>query len=215
MWLCTFLELGNWRKIMISYKRLVLASASPRRKQMLENSGIEFIVMPADIDEKPKLNEKAQDYVLRNAREKAQAINFKLLHGEFILSADTVVVTQEGLILEKPSDAKIAKQMLIQLSGKTHYVYSGYALYQNHTELVSRVVETQVNFRTISDREQSAYIATGEPFDKAGGYGIQGHAMGFIECIKGSYTNVMGLPLSQVLQDLENFAKLETFTHLN
>lgn len=196
-------------------KKIILASASPRRKQMLLASGIPFTIVTANIDEIPKEGERGDEYVQRNAREKALTVNQHFFNGEIILSADTIVVTKDDKILEKPADPDQAKNMLQMLSGNTHFVLSGYSLYQNNNELITRVVETFVTFRNISNREIEAYIKTGEPFDKAGSYGIQGRAMGFIESIKGSYTNVMGLPLSQVLLDLEKFSGIETFTSLD
>ena len=195
-------------------KKIILASASPRRKQMLLASGIPFTVVVSNIDEKPKENEGGHDYVQRNAREKAIAVNKMFSNEEIILSADTIVVTKDDKILEKPADHDHAKSMLQMLSGNTHLVLSGYSLFQSNNELITRVIETFVTFRNISNREIDAYIKTGEPFDKSGGYGIQGRAMGFIESVQGSYTNVMGLPLSQVLLDLENFSDIKTFTSL-
>ncbi|KAB8033387.1 Maf family protein [Fluviispira multicolorata] len=193
-------------------EQIILASASPRRKEMLQASGIPFYIVIADIEEKPLENEGGHAYVQRNAREKAIAICEKTLSQEFVLSADTIVVTNDDKILEKPQNPEHAKKMLQSLSGNTHLVLSGYSLFQNKKEIIARVIETSVTFRKLSDREIDAYIKTGEPFDKAGSYGIQGRAMGFIEKIEGSYTNVMGLPLSQVLLDLKNYAGIETYT---
>lgn len=193
-------------------KKIILASASPRRKQMLLASGIPFIIVVANIDETPKENEGGHHYVQRNSREKAMAVSKNFSNEEIILSADTIVVTKDDRILEKPANHEHAISMLQMLSGNTHLVLTGYSLFQNSHEIITRVIETFVTFRKISHREMEAYIKTGEPFDKAGGYGIQGRAMGFIENVTGSYTNVMGLPLSQVLLDLENLFGIETFT---
>ena len=195
-------------------KKIILASASPRRKQMLLASGIPFKVIIANIDETPKKNEGGHNYVQRNAREKALAVSKQLSASEIILSADTIVVTKEDKILEKPLNYDHAVKMLEMLSGNTHLVLSGYSIFENNNELITRVIETFVTFRNISRREIDAYIKTGEPFDKSGAYGIQGRAMGFIESVNGSYTNVMGLPLSQVLIDLENYSGIETFSSL-
>ena len=181
---------------------------------MLLASGIPFTIVVPNIEEKQHENEKAIDYVQRNSREKALAISKNYLSGEFILSADTIVVTKDDHVLEKPLDAIQAKSMLEKLSGNQHLVLTGYSLYQNKIEIITRAVQTFVTFRHISSREIEAYIKTGEPFDKSGGYGIQGRAMGFIESIDGSYTNVMGLPLSQVLADIQNFSDFETFTEI-
>jgi septum formation protein len=195
-------------------KKIILASASPRRKQMLLASGIPFAIVVANIDEKPMENEGGHDYVQRNAKEKAIAVSKNFSNGEIILSADTIVVTKDDKILEKPINHENAKHMLQMLSGNTHLVLSGYSLFQGNIEIITRVIETFVTFRKLSNREIESYIKTGEPFDKSGGYGIQGHAMGFIESVKGSYTNVMGLPLSQVILDLEYYSGIETFTEL-
>lgn len=188
--------------------KLILASSSPRRKQLLENSGIDFAVVVSHIEEKQKPNETAREYVTRNAKEKALAVNKQLTGNEFVLSADTIVINQGGLVLEKPLNSDHAFEMLSSLSDQSHLVYTAYALYQNQKECVTRVIETTVHFRKLGEQEILSYIATKEPFDKAGAYGIQGFAMGFVDRIEGSYTNVMGLPLSHVLVDLSFFAKI-------
>lgn len=193
-------------------KKIILASGSPRRKEMLLASGIPFEIVVANIDEKPLENEGGHDYVTRNALEKGMAVSKQFSHDEFILSADTIVVTKEDKILEKPIDEEHAREMLRLLSGNTHLVLSGYSIIQNSKELISRIIETTVTFRILSDYEINSYINTKEPFDKSGGYGIQGKAMGFIKSINGSYTNVMGLPLSEVLIDLKNFSGIESFS---
>lgn len=193
--------------------KLILASGSPRRKEMLGISGIEFSVIPANIDEVPKKNESGKDYVKRNAFEKALAVykNFSQQENAIILSADTIVVTKNDVILEKPLSEEHAQNMLQLLSNDSHLVYTGYTLLQNGAELISRVIETIVTFRKISNEEINAYIASKEPFDKAGGYGIQGKAMGFVTNVNGSYTNVIGLPLAEVLMDLANYANIKPF----
>ncbi|WGL59996.1 Maf family protein [Pigmentibacter sp. JX0631] len=191
--------------------KLILASGSPRRKEMLTASGLEFLVIPANIDEIPKTNESGKDYVKRNAFEKALAVTKQVSPNDIILSADTIVVTKNDVILEKPLSEEHAENMLKMLSNESHLVYTGYTLMQNGTELISRVIETIVTFRKISADEIQAYIASKEPFDKAGGYGIQGKAMGFVTNVNGSYTNVIGLPLAEVLVDLTNFAGIKPF----
>lgn len=188
--------------------KLILASSSPRRKQLLESCGLSFVVLVSAIEEKRRPQESARDYVTRNAREKALAVSARLTASELVLSADTIVVTKEGHVLEKPTDHKHAFDMLIQLSENEHLVYTAYSLFQNKQELVTRLIETKVYFRKLSAQEINSYIATGEPFDKSGSYGIQGAAAGFVDRIDGSYTNVMGLPLSQVLDDLQKFEKI-------
>lgn len=193
-------------------KKIILASSSPRRKEMFQASGIPFEINVANIDEKPKINEGGHEYVQRNAKEKGLAICKKYNQDEFILSADTIVVTKEDKILEKPLNENQAREMLQNLSGNTHLVLSSYCIFQNNKELISRIVETFVTFRVLSENEINSYIKTKEPFDKSGAYGIQGKAMGFIHSINGSYTNVMGLPLSEVLMDLKYFAGVESFS---
>ena len=186
---------------------IILASASPRRKQLLESIGLSVSVMVSNIEEIPRANESARDYVLRNAREKGSAISSKVTTDEIVISADTIVVTKEGIILEKPIDSQHAKEMLIELSNNTHIVYTAYAFHQHNKEIITKIIETKVIFRTLLEKEIESYIASGEPFDKAGSYGIQGMAMGFVDHIEGSYTNVMGLPLSHVIVDLRSYWK--------
>jgi septum formation protein len=187
--------------------KLILASGSPRRKQLLEISGFSPIIMVSNIEEIPKETETATEYVMRNAREKGIAIANKFSNNEIILSADTIVVTNDGTLLEKPLDENHAKTMLKNLSNSTHKVYTAYVLTQNKKELISKIIETKVTFKNLNDDEIENYIATKEPYDKAGAYGIQGPAAYFVEKIDGSYTNVMGLPLSQVVDDLKIFLK--------
>ena len=191
--------------------KLILASGSPRRKEMLTTSGIDFLVIPANIDEIPKANESGKAYVKRNAFEKAIAVTKQVSPNDIVLSADTIVVTKNDVILEKPLSEDHAEKMLEMLSNDSHLVYTAYTLMQNGNELISRVIETIVTFRKISSDEIQAYIASKEPFDKAGGYGIQGKAMGFVTNVNGSYTNVIGLPLAEVLVDLINFANIKPF----
>lgn len=195
--------------------KLILASSSPRRKEMLRASGIDFEVVVANIDETPKNNEKGHAYVKRNAFEKGFVVSKQTSGSAFILSADTIVVTKEDKILEKPLNFAHAVEMLNMLSNNTHLVLSGYSLFQNNQEIVSRIVETYVTFREITQPEIHAYINTQEPFDKAGGYGIQGKAMGFVLKVEGSYTNVIGLPLAEVLIDLKNYGNFEAFHNMN
>lgn len=186
---------------------LILASASPRRKFLLESCGFSVQVIPSKVEEIPKENESAVDYVLRNSREKGLFVSQGFHGDELILSADTIVVTKEGNILEKPLDGAHAKQMLTSLSNNSHLVYTAYSITQKKTVVLSRIVETKVRFRALLESEIEEYIASGEPFDKAGSYGIQGAAMSFVEHLDGSYTNVIGLPLSQLMEDLRTLFK--------
>jgi septum formation protein len=185
---------------------LVLASSSPRRKQLLESCGYTLEILIPNIEEAPKSGETPQNYALRNAKEKGFAIAKNHNGKEIIVSADTIVVTKEGQILEKPLNHQHAHDMLSMLSNNVHLVYTAYSLHQNQKEIVSKIIETKVTFRKLFHDEIESYIATGEPFDKAGSYGIQGGAMSFVERVEGSYTNVMGLPLSDVVQDLRGLA---------
>ena len=172
---------------------LILASASPRRKELLSAAGIEFDVRPVDVDETILVGERADDYVLRVAENKARA---SWQRGELSLGADTVVVV-DSQILGKPVDAVDAKRMLALLSSRSHTVVTGIALFDGAAANCS-AVETEVYFRALSAAEIDEYVASGEPFDKAGAYGIQGLASKFVERIDGCYFNVVGLPVSTV-----------------
>jgi len=188
---------------------LVLASASPRRRELLAQAGFTFTVHPAHIPEDPLPGENPIAYVTRLAREKAQAAyhqlsapnsSMKIPTGVgdelIVLGADTTV-TLDNEILAKPSDPADAARMLRQLSGRTHHVITGVAVVTaNSTELAAEV--TSVRFLTLSDEEIESYIATGEPMDKAGAYAIQGRAAQWIPRIQGCYFNVVGLPLALV-----------------
>ncbi len=174
---------------------LILASGSPRRVELLQKAGIEFEQRPADIDESPLGGEPAHRYVVRLAEEKARAA---WCPGTRSLGADTVVVLGDQ-ILGKPRDTQHAKCMLRSLSGRSHRVLTGVAVfdgrsYKTHCE------ETVVWLREVAEHEIGEYVSSGEPFDKAGGYGIQGGASRFIESIEGSYSNVVGLPVDAVTE---------------
>lgn len=173
---------------------MILASASPRRKELLSQIGVVFSVDPADIDESLLENEAPAAYVERMAREKAQVVAARHA-GETILGSDTTVVC-DGEILAKPVDKEDAMRMLTALSGRSHQVLTGIALARDY-EVHSQVVTTDVCFRDLTAAEIAAYVATGEPLDKAGGYGIQGFGAVFVADIKGSYSNVVGLPLTE------------------
>jgi septum formation protein len=184
---------------------LVLASASPRRRELLAQAGFTFTVTPASIPEIPRPGENPVAYVTRLAREKAEAI-YARLHPEqehlVVLGADTTVVAPSGEILEKPADAADAARMLRLLSGATHQVITGVAVVScSGVETAAEV--THVTMQTLSDEEIAAYIATGEPMDKAGAYAIQGRAARWIPRIHGCYFNVVGLPLALVSGMLE------------
>jgi septum formation protein len=178
---------------------LVLASASPRRKELLSELVGSFLIDPADLDEDALTIKDPRETAERLAEAKARLV--ALDHAEdFVLGADTVVACR-GVQLAKPNTDAEACAMLGLLSGKTHQVFTGVALIGPGFERVSSEV-TQVTFRSLDEEEISAYVATGDPMDKAGGYGIQGGAKGFVARIEGSFTNVIGLPVDLVREML-------------
>jgi septum formation protein len=186
---------------------LVLASASPRRRELLSLAGIDFTVEPSSIPEEPKAGESPIAYVVRLAREKAQAVLIRHApESVLVLGADTTVVAPNGEILGKPEDAADAARMLRLLSGATHQVVTGVALV-SHSGIETAAEVTQVTMLTLSEEEIAAYIASGEPFDKAGAYAIQGRAARWIPRIHGCYFNVVGLPLALVSSMLEGLRK--------
>jgi len=179
-------------------KKIILASASPRRAELLMQIGVEFDTLPVDIDETPYDGEKPHDYVRRLALEKAQAA--KLLcnkSGLLFLGSDTSVII-DGEILGKPEDKKHAKDMLNKLSGRTHSVLTSVALLGEKDWCI--VSENKVTFAVLSDSDFEQYWATGEPKGKAGAYAIQGKAAIFIKKLEGSFSGVMGLPLYETAQ---------------
>jgi septum formation protein len=194
---------------------LVLASASPRRRELLAQAGFTFTVTPASIPEDPRPGENPIAYVIRLAREKAQCVYARLDSKAdadiLILGADTTVVAPNGEILGKPENPTDAARMLRLLSGATHQVITGVAVaWADGVETAAEV--THVTMLTPSDEEIAAYIATGEPMDKAGAYAIQGHAARWIPRIHGCYFNVVGLPLALVSGMLEGVQMRRTST---
>ncbi len=176
-------------------RKVILASASPRRREILERAGIPFTVQVADVVEVRALGEPAVAYVRRLAREKAAAVP-----GAIVLGADTTVEV-DGEVLEKPVDAADADRMLARLSGRMHWVHTGICLRTDEVEIVDHA-STAVWFLPVSDQERRWYGATGEPLGKAGGYAIQGVGSRFVERIEGCYFNVVGLPVSLVWKHL-------------
>jgi septum formation protein len=181
--------------------KLILASASPRRAEILRNAGIRFEICSTDVDESRLDNESPSDYVRRLALAKAVSAvdkNPNLGADVLIIGADTVVVVDDDAILGKPESSDDAKRMLRSISGRVHQVHTGLALLQN-SGMQQRVVEeiTRVHFAYLSDQEIEDYLATGEPFDKAGAYAIQGLGGRYVSRIEGCYFNVMGLPLAR------------------
>ena len=186
-------------------KKLILASSSPRRKELLEQIGLSFEIIPA-IGEEIILQTDPMDVVKELSLQKAMEIytNHLFEHPVLILGADTVVA-YNGHILGKPKDYKDAFQMLHILQGNTHSVFTGVTYIDSTSGTVhSESCQTLVSVAAMSDQEIHDYIATGEPMDKAGAYGIQGHFAAFIEKIDGDYFNVVGLPVSMVYQYLKN-----------
>jgi len=177
--------------------KLILASGSPRRRELLTQAGFLFEVIPADIDETRHPNEAPKDYVRRLALEKAEAIAPRYPDAT-ILGADTTVVLS-GEVMNKPTDLADAERMLRALSNKTHQVYTGLAVV-TPTAKHSHIETTNVVFREISEDELATYLASGHAQDKAGAYGIQGYAARWIPRIEGDYFNVVGLPLSTVVK---------------
>ena len=180
--------------------KVILASGSPRRRQLLAGAGIEFDVIESMVPEEHIADEPARDYALRMARDKAIAVSSRFPEA-IVIGADTIVVC-ETQILEKPADAADARRMLAMLSARTHMVVTAFALARDGKIIESSPVESNVTFRKLSDAEIEAYIATDEPFDKAGAYGIQGVGGGFISHVEGSRDNVMGLPTERVIAAL-------------
>jgi septum formation protein len=179
--------------------RLVLASASPRRKEMLEAIGLRPEIVPAEIDESRRDDEEPIAYARRLAGEKAQAVAATRA-GRPVLGADTIVCVEET-VLGKPRDAEDARAMLQRLANRSHRVITAYQIVLGAAAR-GRAVETEVRFRALSPAELEGYIGSREWDGKAGGYAIQGIAGAFVRSVHGSYTNVVGLPLCEVVEDL-------------
>jgi septum formation protein len=181
-------------------QRLILASSSPRRQDLLREAGIAFEARPAHIPEERKAGEPPVEYARRLAFEKAQAIA-RDLPNRHVLGADTIVVV-DGEVLEKPNDPRDAARMLRLLSGRGHQVITAVCLLAPQGPPDTRFTSTLVHFRELAEEEVRRYVASGEPMDKAGAYAIQGGAAGWIQRIEGDYSNVVGLPLPLVKEML-------------
>lgn len=181
---------------------LILASASPRRIELLRLLGLDFTVIPSDADETFRTGEAPPAHVLRLSADKAGLI--AAMHpGSWVLGADTIVVI-DGAVLGKPADPQEARQMLGKLSARAHTVYTGFTLLRRDAQIaVSEGIASTVTFRAISADEMAWYVDSPEPYDKAGAYAVQGKGAFFIKEIQGSYTNVMGLPLCEVVDALK------------
>ncbi len=181
--------------------KIILASASPRRVELLDSAGIIFDVVPSNIPEICLTGEKPEEHVLRLSTEKALDVAGKA-DGRFFIGADTIVLCG-GEIMGKPKDAGDAERMLGKLSDAVHEVITGFTVYDREKDLnLNQAVNTLVYFKKLRRKEILAYIETGCPFDKAGAYAIQGGAAYMIRKIEGSYTNVVGLPLCEVVETL-------------
>ena len=181
--------------------KFILASASPRRRELLASIGLDFDVVPSHIPEVRAEGEAPEEYVARLSREKAAAIA-REHHDRWIIAADTTVLLAEEL-LEKPAGADDAKRMLATIAGRTHVVYTGVTVQNQERDYRdTRVAESEVRMLPLSARDIDWYVATGEPLDKAGAYAVQGVGAMFIDSIHGSYTNVVGLPLALLFQML-------------
>ena len=181
---------------------LILASQSPRRKELLGLFSVPFTVRVADIDEGMDLSQPVENEVARVSRLKAEAVSRK--PGDVVVAADTVVVC-DGQVLGKPKDEADAYRMLRLLSGRDHQVMTGLTVLRGDTAVVHTEI-TDIHFRKLTDKQINDYIRTGEPMDKAGSYGIQGGAALFVEGIRGDYFNVVGLPVCKLGEILEEIA---------
>lgn len=188
---------------------IVLASASPRRSELLESAEVPFSIAPSDIPEEVLPGEAPEVHVRRLALAKAREVAATGSSGRYFIGADTIVAC-DGEIMGKPLDEDDARRMLRKLAGKGHQVITGFAIHDRQTGCdVIDAVTTQVYFKPLSDAEIEAYVATGCPMDKAGAYAIQGGAAYMVRRIEGSYTNVVGLPLCEVVEALRSVGAME------
>lgn len=183
--------------------KIVLASQSPRRKELLGRMGLEFVTQASKIDESAFDGLEARELVATLSREKAQWIARQMDGETLVIGADTVVV-RDGAALGKPKDAEDAVAMLLSLSGRDHQVCTGVTVCRGD-RVLTQVEETQVTFRELTETEVRQYVSTGEPMDKAGAYGIQGLGGLLVEGIRGDYSNVVGLPVCRLGQMLKDF----------
>ncbi len=186
--------------------RFILASNSPRRRELLRNAGFDFDVRPSGVEESRLPHESPEDFTRRLARDKALEVARQSEAGSLVLGADTVVAV-DGEILEKPVDAVDAARMLLTLSGRTHRVITALCLIRAPERVLAwRHETTSVTFRKLTNEEIENYVASGEPFDKAGGYAIQGLASRFVPRVEGCYFNVVGLPIPLVYEIVKSIA---------
>ena len=191
----------NSTNLFTTKEQLILASASPRRRRFLRELGLTFTIEAARVDERPLAHEKPREFVLRASTDKARAVA-EHYPDAWVLGADTVVVL-DNRILGKPVDEEDAIRLLELLAGRWHEVLTGFCLSRKNMEhLAAHTVATTVKFVDYDEKIAAAYIQTGEPLDKAGAYGIQGKGGFLVERINGSYSNVVGLPLAEVIEEL-------------
>jgi septum formation protein len=197
---------------MTSPHEIVLASASPRRRELLQSVGISFAVVPSRAAEEVLPGETPEEHVIRLSKDKAREVADRPeVPGRWFIGSDTIVLRDDA-ILGKPEDAEDAALMLRSLSGRSHRVLSGYAVFDRRSgSTVAGVVSTVVRFKELTAEEIAGYIATGEPLDKAGAYAIQGIGAFMVLGIEGSYTNVVGLPLCEVVEVLERLGAVRLF----
>lgn len=194
------------------YKRLILASSSPRRKELLHSVGVQFEIISPSSDESLINQENPKEYAIRLATEKALSVSQNFEESCLVIGADTSVLV-DSEILGKPSDDKEAYSMLEKISGRTHSVLTAFSIVKpRDTVLHIQVVETRVVVKTLEPWEIQGYIKTLEPMDKAGAYGIQGVGAFMVKEISGSYTNVVGLPLVEVLEALKKLGATGLFS---
>ncbi len=188
-------------------KSFILASVSPRRQELLRSVGLKFKIIPAHVNEEYLEGESPREHVRRLSLNKAMTIAQKNPDA-WVLGADTIVVI-DGLILGKPKNKKQAREMLERLSTREHKVLTGFTLAHGAAKVYkTKVIRSAVLFKKISSEEMEWYINCDEPYDKAGGYALQGKGAYFVKSIRGSYTNVIGLPLCEVLEELKNLKAL-------
>jgi septum formation protein len=189
-------------------KKIILASASPRRRELLEHIGITFEVIPSGIEEEARDGEEPREHVLRLSQLKAKKIA-RRYDGAVIVGADTIVVL-DNEILNKPEDEQEAFDMLSRLSGREHRVFTGFCVLDaSDGTMQCEAVESKVRFKDLTPEEIRRYIKTGEPMDKAGAYAVQGKGSYMIKEIEGSYTNVVGLPLCELVEVLTRLKVIE------
>lgn len=194
----------------LTKRKLILASSSPRRNDLLKQIGLRFEVVPSKVDERIKNGEDPIEHVLRLSEEKALDVADNQ-RGSWIIGADTIVLL-DGEILGKPIGEEDARQMLLKLSGNEHRVITGFCIFDTDTrQSIREHVETTVAIKELAEEEIQGYVKTGEPLDKAGGYAIQGVGSFMVKEIRGSYTNVVGLPLCELVEALESLGAVNLF----